>query len=131
MSMTRCPLDKGTLGQYYFPLSEVDTIVSHYTTSYVATSALKIPDMVSPQRTLRYPYNKVQGPPIIVGWTMMVSTTLIWGVEPTTSSLGAMSPYHQAKARGAFGKPTYLLMPKFLGGCHYNEEVISQHLKNI
>jgi hypothetical protein len=23
--------------------------------------------MVSPQRTLRYPYNKVQGPPIIVG----------------------------------------------------------------
>jgi hypothetical protein len=33
MSMTRCPLDKGTLGQYYFPLSEVDTIVSHYATS--------------------------------------------------------------------------------------------------
>ena len=29
-----CPLDKGTLGQYYFPLSEVDTIVSHYATSY-------------------------------------------------------------------------------------------------
>jgi hypothetical protein len=29
--------------------------------------------MVSPQRTLRYPYNKVQGPPIIVGWTMMVT----------------------------------------------------------
>ena len=26
MSMTRCPLDK-TLGQYYFPLSEMDTIV--------------------------------------------------------------------------------------------------------
>jgi hypothetical protein len=23
--MTRCPLDKGTLGQYYLPLSEVDT----------------------------------------------------------------------------------------------------------
>jgi hypothetical protein len=33
MSMTRFPLDKGTLGQYYFPLSEVDTIVSHYATS--------------------------------------------------------------------------------------------------
>jgi hypothetical protein len=57
--------------------------------------------MVSPQRTLRYPYNKVQGPPIIVGWTMvvtLVSTTPAWGIEPTTSSLGAMSPYHQAKA---------------------------------
>jgi hypothetical protein len=33
---------------------------------------------------------------------MMVSTTPAWGMEPTTSSLGAMSPYHQAKARGAF-----------------------------
>jgi hypothetical protein len=54
--------------------------------------------MVSPQRTLRYPYNKVQGPPTIVGWTTVVSTTPAWGVEPTTSSLGAMSPYHQAKA---------------------------------
>jgi hypothetical protein len=43
-----------------------------------------------------------QGPPIIVGWTMMVSTTLAWGMEPTTSSLGAMSPYHQAKTRGAW-----------------------------
>jgi hypothetical protein len=29
MSMTRCPPDKGTLGQYYSPLSEMDTIVSH------------------------------------------------------------------------------------------------------
>jgi hypothetical protein len=57
--------------------------------------------MVSPQRTLRYPYNKVQGPPIIVGWTMIVSTTPAWEMEPTTSSLGAMSHYHQAKARGA------------------------------
>jgi hypothetical protein len=28
----------------------------------------------------------------------MVSTTPAWGIEPTTSSLGAMSPYHQAKA---------------------------------
>jgi hypothetical protein len=102
MSMTRCPLDKGTLGQYYSPLSEVDNIVSHYATSYLATNTLKILDMVSPQRTLRYPCNKVQGPPIIVGWTMMLSTTPSWGMEPTTSSLGAMSPYHQAKARGAF-----------------------------
>jgi hypothetical protein len=32
---------------------------------------------------------------------MMVSTTPAWGMEPTTSSLGAMSHYHQAKARGA------------------------------
>jgi hypothetical protein len=48
-----------------------------------------------PKRTLRYPYNKVQGPPIIVGWTMMVSTTPAWRMEPTTSLLGAMSPYHQ------------------------------------
>jgi hypothetical protein len=32
----------------------------------------------------------------------MVSTMPAWGMEPTTSSLGAMSPYHQAKARGAF-----------------------------
>jgi hypothetical protein len=54
--------------------------------------------MVSPQRTLRYPYNKVQGPPTIVGWTTVVSTTPAWGVEPTTSSVGAMSPYHQAQA---------------------------------
>jgi hypothetical protein len=52
--------------------------------------------MVSPQRTLRYPYNKVQGPPIIVGWTMMVSTTPAWGMEPTTSSLGAMSHYRES-----------------------------------
>jgi hypothetical protein len=28
----------------------------------------------------------------------LVSTTPAWGIEPTTSSLGAMSPYHQAKA---------------------------------
>jgi hypothetical protein len=28
MSMTRCPLDKGTLGQYYFPLLEVNTILA-------------------------------------------------------------------------------------------------------
>ena len=27
------------------------------------------------------------------------------------------------------GKSTYLTMPKFLAGCHYNEEVISRHLK--
>ena len=98
MPMTRCPPDKRTLGYYYSPLSKMDTIVTHYATNYLATSALKIPDMVSPQRTLRYPYNKVQGPPIIVGWTVMVSTTPAWGIEPTTSSLGAMSPYHQAKA---------------------------------
>ena len=26
-------------------------------------------------------------------------------------------------------KPTYLSMPKFLAGCHYNEEEISRHLK--
>jgi hypothetical protein len=31
----------------------------------------------------------------------MVSTTPTWGMEPTTSSLGAMSHYQQAKARGA------------------------------
>jgi hypothetical protein len=37
----------------------------------------------------------------MVGWTMVVSTMPAWGIEPTTSSLGAMSPYHQAKARGA------------------------------
>jgi hypothetical protein len=37
--------------------------------------------MVSPQRTVRYSYNKVQGPPIIVGWTMVVSTTPIWGMN--------------------------------------------------
>jgi hypothetical protein len=30
-----------------------------------------------------------------------VSTTPAWGMEPTTSSLGAMSLYHQAKACGA------------------------------
>jgi hypothetical protein len=36
----------------------------------------------------------------------MVSTTPAWGMEPTTSSLGAMSPYHQAKARGALGDVT-------------------------
>jgi hypothetical protein len=29
-------------------------------------------------------------------------------------------------------KPAYLSMPKFLAGCHYNEEEISRHLrKNI
>src|SRR5665213_299379 len=54
--------------------------------------------MASPQRSLRYPYNKVQGPPTIVGWTMVVSTTPAWGMELTTSSLGAVSPNHQAKA---------------------------------
>src|ERR1700738_785242 len=53
--------------------------------------------MESTQRALRYPYNKVQGPPTIVGWTKVVSTTPAWGIEPTTSSLGAMSPNHQAK----------------------------------
>jgi hypothetical protein len=37
---------------------------------------------------------------------MVVSTMPAWGIEPTTSSLGAMSPYHQAKARGAVGSPT-------------------------
>jgi len=26
---------------------------------------------------------------------MVVSTTPAWGIEPTTSSLGAMSPYHE------------------------------------
>jgi hypothetical protein len=49
----------------------------------------------------------VQGPPIIFGWTMMVSTTPAWGMEPITSSLGAISPYHQAKARGAKCSNTY------------------------
>ncbi|HYP43214.1 MAG TPA: hypothetical protein VEQ18_04265 [Candidatus Nitrosocosmicus sp.] len=59
---------------------------------------MKIPDMISPQRALRYPYNKVQGPPTIVGWTMMVSTTagvgsrthdlLIGGHEPQPLSHG-------------------------------------------
>ena len=44
----------------------------HYASYYLATSALEIPDMVSPQRGLRYPYNKVQEPPTIVGWTMVV-----------------------------------------------------------
>ena len=28
-------------------------------------------------------------------------------------------------------KPTYLSMPKFLAGSHYNEEEISRHLKKI
>jgi hypothetical protein len=27
------------------------------------------------------------------------------------------------------GNPAYLSMPKFLAGCHYNEEEISRHLK--
>jgi hypothetical protein len=36
----------------------------------------------------------------------MVSTTPAWGMEPTTSSLGAMSHYHQAKARGASNMQT-------------------------
>jgi hypothetical protein len=27
------------------------------------------------------------------------------------------------------GKPACLSMPKFLAGCHYNEEEINQHLK--
>ena len=27
------------------------------------------------------------------------------------------------------GKSTYLSMPKFLAGCHYNDEEISRHLK--
>jgi hypothetical protein len=27
------------------------------------------------------------------------------------------------------GKPTYLSMPKFLAGCHHNEEEISRHLE--
>jgi hypothetical protein len=27
------------------------------------------------------------------------------------------------------GKPAYVSMPKFLAGCHYNEEEISRHLK--
>ena len=44
--------------------------------------------MESLQRALRYPHNKVQGPPTIVGWTKVVSTTLAWGIEPTTSSCG-------------------------------------------
>jgi hypothetical protein len=30
-----------------------------------------------------------------------------------------------------FGKLAYLSMPKFLAGCHYNEEEISWHLKKI
>jgi hypothetical protein len=32
---------------------------------------------------------------------MVVNFTPAWGIETTTSSLGAMSPYHQANARGA------------------------------
>jgi hypothetical protein len=39
---------------------------------------------------------------------MMVSTTPAWGMELTTSSLGAMSPYHQAKARGASPNAIYI-----------------------
>ena len=27
------------------------------------------------------------------------------------------------------GKPTYLSMPEFLAGCHYNEEKTNRHLK--
>jgi hypothetical protein len=56
--------------------------------------------MVSPQRTLRYPYNKVQGPPIIVGWTMMVSTTPAWGMEPTpTKQLSKYNIEHDTQER--------------------------------
>jgi hypothetical protein len=44
----------------------------------------------------------------------MVSTTPAWGMEPTTSSLGAMSPYHQAKARGASMKKVINLEVKKL-----------------
>jgi hypothetical protein len=29
------------------------------------------------------------------------------------------------------GKPAYLSVPKFLAGCHYNEEELSRHLKKI
>jgi hypothetical protein len=50
--------------------------------------------MVSPQRTLRYPYNKVQGPPPHHSWVDYDGEHhAAWGMEPTTSSLGAMSPY--------------------------------------
>ena len=87
MLISRWPPDKGKLEQYYFPLSRVDTITT--LVSSLVTSALKILHIVSPQRPLRYPYNKVQGPPIIVGWIIVVSTTPAWGIEPTTSSLRA------------------------------------------
>ena len=57
--------------------------------------------MESPQRALRYPNNKVQGPPTIVGWTKGGEHHA--GMENRTHNLliGAMSPNHQAKARGA------------------------------
>jgi len=52
-------------------------------------------DMLFPQRALRYPYNEVQNP------TMVVRAMPAWEMELTTSSLGAMSPNHQANAGGA------------------------------
>ena len=41
MPMTRFPPDKGKLGQYYSPLSKMDTIVTHYATTQLATSGLE------------------------------------------------------------------------------------------
>jgi len=62
--------------------------------------------MVSPQiKDFEVPIQQGPRTPIIVGWTMVVTTTPAWGIEPTTSSLGVMSPYHQAKARGVVGRP--------------------------
>src|ERR1700738_1534881 len=104
MPMTRCPLDKGTLGQIL--LSPFED--GHYSdTLYKFLASHKCLEDTGhgiPQRALRYPYNKVQGPPIIVGWTKVVSTTPAWGIEPTTSSLGVISPNHQAKAHGALSQ---------------------------
>src|SRR5450631_3713952 len=83
MPMTRCPLDKGTSGQILLsPFEDGHYSDTLYKFLARATSALKIPDMVSPQRALRYPYNKVQGPPTIVGWTKVVSTTPAWVGHP-------------------------------------------------
>lgn len=43
-----------------------------------------------------------KNPQTIVGWIMIVSTMVAWGMEPTTSLLKTMSPNHLAKACGAF-----------------------------
>jgi hypothetical protein len=51
---------------------------------------------------------------------MMVSTTPTWEMEPTTSSLGAMSHYHQAKARGAL-KHKHTYVEKWLSNAQINQ----------
>lgn len=45
-----------------------------------------VPDMVSLQRALRHLYNKLQRPSTIVGYTIVVNTTLAWAIYPTTST---------------------------------------------